>query len=282
MELKRGKTPRDVLAQSLEYASFAEMMDYEQLENVFHTYMDDESINLAQYHRDYFGLLNDEGATFNKDQRIVIIGQNITPEIIQTSKYLGSKGIRVACVEFTFFETEDGLQLLSSDTVVTNEPVKRSQIASAPKTKITKINEQKFIESLDEFGKPIMIEFLDFARQHQFPIHWGVQGFSLNVNLDGIHVPFCYGFPPNSAYKQSLSTGLYGRGGMLSKVDISLEAIQPLLVEALATKLFLQAGTELKCRIERPFSETEIDWLVSWFYKIAEMINQHGLKDKQE
>ena len=60
IELKRDRTPRDTLAQALEYASFAERLDYEQLEDVFRTYIDDESANLAQYHREYFELATDE------------------------------------------------------------------------------------------------------------------------------------------------------------------------------------------------------------------------------
>ena len=39
---------------------------------------------------------------FNKDQRIVIIGQRISPEIRQSASFLGSKGISVICIEFTF------------------------------------------------------------------------------------------------------------------------------------------------------------------------------------
>ena len=101
IELKRDRTPRDTLAQALEYASFAEQLDYEQLEDVFRTYTDDQSMNLAQYHRDYFELEVDEAPVFNKDQRIVIMGQRITPEIRQTStgaSTSGSFGIDIAIV----------------------------------------------------------------------------------------------------------------------------------------------------------------------------------------
>ncbi len=279
VELKRGKTPRDVLAQSLEYASFAATMDYDQLENVFRTYMEDEFVNLAQGHRECFELPNEEGVSFNKDQSIVIVGQSITPEIIQTSEYLGKKGIRVACIEFTFFETDDGLQLLSSDTVVATEPVTPPQIASAPRSK-HKTTEPEFMEALNDYGKPVMTRFLSFAREHQFPIIWGDKGFSLNVNLDGIRVPFCFGYPPNSVYKQSLYTPLFGRGGILSKVDISSDAFQTLYTEALATNLFQTAERELKCRIDRSFLESDIDWLISWFQRITELIIQHGLKNE--
>lgn len=39
-----------------------------------------DSVSLAEYHRVYFNLAPDEAIAFNKDQRIVIVGQTITPK----------------------------------------------------------------------------------------------------------------------------------------------------------------------------------------------------------
>ena len=95
IELKRNRTPRDTLAQALEYASFAERLDAEQLEGILRLYQKNDSVSLAEYHRVYFDLAPDEAIAFNKDQRIVIVGQTITPEIRQTAYFLRSKGVRV-------------------------------------------------------------------------------------------------------------------------------------------------------------------------------------------
>ena len=87
----------------LEYAAFAARLDVDELEGIRRVYRHDESLSLAEHHREYFGIDQTMGVAFNKDQRIVIIGQRVTPEIRQTGSFLGSKGIRVTCVEFTFF-----------------------------------------------------------------------------------------------------------------------------------------------------------------------------------
>jgi len=276
VELKRDRTPRDTLAQALEYASFVERLDYEQLEDIFRTYIDDESANLAQYHRDYFELATDEAAVFNKDQRIVIIGQRVTPEIRQTSTFLRKKGVRVTCVEFTLFETEEGLRLLSSDIVVGKEPAKLSRISSGSLPRIT---ERQFIESLDEYGKPVFEKLLGVARTNAFPVHWGTKGFSLNVDLDGTHVAVCFGYPPHCVFRQSIYTALVGRGGLLSKVDASEAVAQELLSAAQETGLFQAAGRELKCIIDRALAEEEIDLLISWCEKTASIIKKHGLRE---
>jgi RecB family endonuclease NucS len=50
IELKRDKTPRETVAQLLEYASFVEKLDYSQLNDIFQDYSGEES-NLEEYHQ---------------------------------------------------------------------------------------------------------------------------------------------------------------------------------------------------------------------------------------
>ena len=73
VELKRDRTPRDVVAQALEYAAFAAKLDAAALEGILGEYRPDEPLGLAEQHREYFD--QSEAVAFNKDQRIVIIGQ---------------------------------------------------------------------------------------------------------------------------------------------------------------------------------------------------------------
>ena len=92
VELKRERTPRDVLAQALEYAAFAARLDVDVFEATRRVHQQDETLSLANYHREYFGLDESEAISFNRDQRIVIIGQRVPPEIRQTASFLDSKG----------------------------------------------------------------------------------------------------------------------------------------------------------------------------------------------
>ncbi|NOZ21813.1 MAG: DUF91 domain-containing protein [Planctomycetes bacterium] len=275
LELKRDRTPRDTLAQSLEYASFVEQLDAQQLEGILCSYLNDESASLADYHRQHFQLGPDEAIAFNKDQRIVIVGQGITSEIRQTSLFLRSKGIRITCVEFSFFEAKDGTRLLSHDIVVGKQPSKPTQVASGSLPIVT---EEFFVESLDEYGRQVFKPILDLAAKKPFPIHWGTKGFSLNVDLEGAHVVLCFGYPPDSVYRQSLYTALISPGGLLNKTQVPENIIQSLRSEAVGTGLFRPAGRELKCVIDREFSEDEIGALLSWCEKVACTVRQYGLK----
>ncbi len=175
VELKRDRTPRDTLAQALEYSSFADRLDFQQLEEIFKKYLNDNSLDLAEYHTIYFGRDNNAAVAFNKDQRIVIVGQKITPEIRQTSAYLQSKGININCIKFTFFQTEDGKQLMSQEVVVGRKSEKPTTVSSGSLPKVTK---EEFLLSLDESGRLLFSKILEFAGRNSMPIHWGTEGFS--------------------------------------------------------------------------------------------------------
>ena len=276
VELKRDRTPRDTLAQALEYASFAEQLDADQLEGILQSYMNDESLTLAEYHRKYFELTPDDAVAFNKDQRIVIVGQRVTSEIRQTASFLRSKGIRVTCVEFSFFQSNEGTKLLSQEIVVGNEPSKPQSISSGS---LPVVSHDEFVRALDQNGKAVFEKILAFAQVQGMPIHWGTRGFSLNIDIEGIHVAVFFCYPPGSVYKQSIYTTLMGRGGISIKTAVPEDEVKKLWSKAQATGLFRPAGHELRCSIDRLFTESEMDMLLSWCQEVAAVITQYGLKE---
>lgn len=274
IELKRDRTPRDTLAQALEYASFVEGLDTDQLEVIMQQYMNDESLNFASYHKNHFELTPDEAVSFNKEQRIVLVGQKITGEIRQMATFLRRKGLRVTCLEFSYFQATGGEHLLSYDIVVGKEPLKIKQISSGALPVVT---QQIFIDSLDENGKEFFNQLLFFAEKNSLPIHWGTKGFSMNVDKESTHVAVCYGYPPASVYKQSVYTALIGRGGFLSKLDVSEAEIKHLWKEAISIG-FQPAGRELKLLINKKFTPKEIQTLIAWLEQLSKAINSNNLK----
>ena len=73
---KRPNT-EDTIAQALEYASYAERLDADALERILRAYEQDDSLSLADQHRKCFDLDEVEAVAFNKDQRLVIVGQTL-------------------------------------------------------------------------------------------------------------------------------------------------------------------------------------------------------------
>lgn len=276
IELKRDRTPRDTLAQALEYGSFAEQLDASQLEAILQSYMNDESLTLAEYHRKYFDLGPDEAVAFNKDQRIVIVGQRVTREVRQTASFLRSKGIRVTCVEFSFFQSKGGTKLLSQEIVVGSEPTRLQRVSSGS---LPVVSREDFLRSLDDNGRAVFGKVLEFAQSYAMPIHWGTKGFSLNIDLDGTHIAVFFCYPPASVYKQSIYTTLMGRGGMTTKTAVPEDEVKRLWSKAEATGLFRPAGHELRCPIDRSLTDQEIGKILSWCEEVSATIKKHGLKE---
>jgi hypothetical protein len=178
-------------------------------------------------------------------------------------------------VEFTYFQGDSGTRLLSQEIVVGKESGRPPQVLSGSLPTVT---ENEFLNSLDDSGKAVFSAILALAKERAMPIHWGTKGFSLNVDLDGNHVAVCYGYPNGSVYRQSVYTTMAGQGSMTSKTAVPEDVIKTLRAKAMSTGLFRPAGRDLKCPVNRTFTESEISALLTWLEDVAEAIRQYGLK----
>ncbi len=269
VELKRDRTPRDVVAQALEYAAFAAKLDAVALEGVLGEYRPDEPRGLAEQHREYFD--QSEAVAFNKDQRIVIVGQQVTPEIRQTALFLGSKGIPVTCVEFTFFQAAGGGRLLSQEIVVGAEHA-RPQATAMPK----KVTRAVFLESCDHNGRAVFTRILALADREGMSTRWGTRGFSMGVEIGGTRGIVCYGYPPASRSGQTFYTGL-DQAGLVPE-----EVVEQHLKKAEQTGLFASTtGKGWKCLIDRAFTDEEVEALVAWCESAIQAIREHAVPGGQ-
>ena len=239
-------------------------------------YENDESLNLVNHHREYFEIDETDAVAFNKDQRIVIIGQRITSEIRHTASFLGSKGISVVCIEFNFFQAEGGDRLLSQDVVVGKETARVDRLESRSSSVVS---EGEFLESCDEHGKAVFSRILDWTRRRSLPVNWGRVGFSFGVDVDGSRVSVGYAYPPGSVYGQTLYTALHEQAGIKGKTAVPAREIESLQKDAEATGLFVPAQQKLKCRLDRALPVSEMDALVAWYESAVQAILKHGLKE---
>ena len=269
VELKRDRTPRDVVAQALEYAAFAAKLDAAALEGVLGEYHPDEPRGLAEQHREYFD--QSEAVAFNKDQRIVIIGQQVTSEIRQTALFLGAKGIPVTCVEFTFFQAAGGGRLLSQEIVVGAEQAK---LHGRPR-RTTPLSRTALLESCDDHGRSVYSRILDLVNRKGMLLRWGTTSFHIVADIDKALV--CIAGVPGSKYGQAIwttlgSTEYWG----IRKTGVPEKVIEYLRKRAEQTELFVSAGKELKCLIDRAFTDAEVESLVAWCESAVQAIREHA------
>jgi hypothetical protein len=270
VELKRDRTPRDTLAQALEYASFAASLDSDQLEQILRSYHLDESASLAESHRAFFRLEEGEAVAFNKDQRILLVADEITPPVRQSALYLRKKGLRVTCLEFAYFRSKSGEQLLSVDFAVGREPIGVGPVSGGS---LPKIDREKFLQSCDEAGKAIFRGVLALADARQLPLHWGSRGFSLNVDLDSNHTAIAFGYCLPSRPEQSPQSLWTGFGEIGRKVLGSASLIDEFRRNLAGTGLFVRAGSEMKYLIRKVPSDEQITAVVETLRALAEGVS---------
>jgi len=266
VELKRGKTPRETIAQLLEYASFAENLDYSQLNDIYKDYSE-ENIDLEDFHKEYFNKSTDESVSFNKSVKLVIVAEDISKEITQTAIFLRKKGIDIYCIEFKYFQTESNKKIISSNFVIGEDRFIRSEIQSAS---LPKIDKTKFINLLDNNGLKIFNKIFEFASSEKLLLKWGTKGFSLNLEFEKVFIPIIFGYPPNSYFKQSVYTGFEGIK-KFAKSESIIESVKNRFNEF---GNFKPTKTNLKWLIDKNYSDEEIQKFIDILASVTEEIKQ--------
>ena len=278
IELKRDRTPRDAIAQALEYMSFATLLDEQELEAILRLYRPDDSRNLVEFHRQHFDLSQDDPVFLNKGQRIVLVGQHVTRGIMQTADYLNARGVRITCIEFTYFQTSAKNQMMSLEIVVSDQNHRLPGVLPRPRRVITK---DEFLAACDDYGKHAFSRILAFAEKGKLKVQWAATSFSLKVSIDGITIPICYCFSHDAGLGQTVYTGFYGAGGAAGKSAMPENVVQSLKTQATDTELFVPAGKDdkdLKIPITWRLTDDQISSLLAWCESAEKAIREYGLK----
>jgi hypothetical protein len=162
--------------------------------------------------------------------------------------------------------------MISSDFVVGDEEFIRQKVKS--ETQLPKTTQEKFIETLNENGKFVFNRLFEFANKENLLLRWGSKGFSLNLPFDNGFVGLCFGYPPNSVFKQSIYTGFEE---ITKKVNNSEKVILDFRADLKKQKNFEKARTNLKWII-RNKSETDINNFIETIRTLVEKIKIEGLR----
>ena len=120
VELKKGKTPREVIAQILEYAAWGSQLDYNDLDDLARSYYSNDKNNsgksLKEIFQEIFNIEDDviKEIDFNRRQKLYIVAEEVSPVVRQVSEYLkNTYKININHLEYQVFKTKDDEYLLS-------------------------------------------------------------------------------------------------------------------------------------------------------------------------
>ena len=104
LELKRDKTPREIVAQALDYASWAKDLSYEQIEAIAKNFTGKP---LPQAFSDHYGFSIPQ--TVNANHSMIILASELDDSSERIVEYLGEQyGVPINVLFFTFFKTASG------------------------------------------------------------------------------------------------------------------------------------------------------------------------------
>ena len=137
VELKKGKTPREVIAQGLEYAAWGANLGYDDLDRMAREYKQGQGCepnkSLKDFYKEVFFPDSEEDmkVEFNRNQKLYIVAEEVSPVVRQVVQYLRAKyKMDVSCMEYQVLKSKQGDYLISTAKLLGFEETKSDNSAT--------------------------------------------------------------------------------------------------------------------------------------------------------
>jgi hypothetical protein len=172
IELKRDKTPRDVVAQSLDYASWLERLQPEEINSIYKRFTNGKS--LSEDFRTRFNSALDE-ENLNSSHQIIIVASSLDAGTERIIEYLNNRDIPINVLCFQVF------------TNGTDQLISRSWLIDPAETQVNAIKQDSNAEPWNgefyhSFGQGIERSWED-AREFNFICAGGGAWYSRTLQL---------------------------------------------------------------------------------------------------
>lgn len=187
LELKRDRTPRDIVAQTLDYASWVNELGLMQIEEISAAFLGDD-VTLEQAFSQKFNA--DLPEVVNESHRMYIVASSLDSSTERIVEYLSeTHGVDINVATFAYFKTSGGEELLGRSFLLDEQEVqRRSQGRNAPTKRRRNATLQELRETAQE--KSVLALF-DKAYDELRPLCNGSSNsqstVSINVRKDGTY-----------------------------------------------------------------------------------------------
>jgi len=138
VELKKGKTPREVVAQILEYASWGASLTYDDLNAITQGYCSNDKDlcgkDLLEIFRNVFlpESEEEEDIHFNVNQKLYIVAEEISPIVKQVAMHLRNKyNVDIYCMEYEVLKTQQGEYFISTEKILGYDEIKNNNTVTS-------------------------------------------------------------------------------------------------------------------------------------------------------
>jgi hypothetical protein len=149
VELKRGKTPREITAQALDYGSWVVDLSNERITSIAEMYLGDGGFDEA-FQRRFGTELPD---TLNGSHRLLIVGSRIDASSERIIKYLSNThGVNINAATFQYFRESDGRELVSRVFLIEPSQVELSTVTKGTSKRRPRLTYEELAQLADEAG----------------------------------------------------------------------------------------------------------------------------------
>lgn len=145
IELKKNKTPREVVAQSLDYASWVQNLSFKDIIEIFKENNEDKSFETS-----FFEMYEiNPPEELNKEHDIIIVSSELDPETERIINYLSDNyGVPINAVFFKYFK-QDGKEFLTRSWLIDPNEVTEKVSNSKMLNKKESWNGRDFVGNVD-------------------------------------------------------------------------------------------------------------------------------------
>ena len=180
-ELKKGRTPREVTAQVLDYAYWVRDLSYDEIVALFDEY-DKASVPLKEAFEQKFG--DELPATLNESHRSVIVAEEMDGSTERIVRYLSDLDVPINVATVQHFNTDDGREMLAQVYLIEPEIAADTAQTASKKTIYMTVRERQALA--DERGVGDLYRlFKDKASGNLFTNSFGPENIGLIVRVEG-------------------------------------------------------------------------------------------------
>lgn len=149
VELKKGRTPREVTAQVLDYAYWVRGLSYDEIAALFDDYRK-SSLALSEAFEQKYG--DELPATLNESHRSVIVAEEMDEGTERIVRYLSDLDVPINVATVQHFRTQDGREMLAQVYLIEPEIAADTAQTASRKTPYLSVRERQALADLRGVG----------------------------------------------------------------------------------------------------------------------------------
>ena len=150
VELKSGRTPREVTAQALDYASWVKDLAYDQVVNIADRYLGGPRALEAAFRERFETDLPEQ---LNQGHRSLVVADSMDASTVRIVRYLAGLGVPINVATVQYFQDEGGRELLAQVYLIEPEEARPGVRGSSARSGYRTVNEPQALADGSGIGE---------------------------------------------------------------------------------------------------------------------------------